>query len=105
MPTIAAVANQVLTAGVPVLFLDTCSILDVIRAPARNLVGCVEAATELIGMCQKTPIGCSLVVGSFVPIEWSNHNQHVLGELDKQHSEFSKTPHIFMICANIFEFR
>src|SRR5262249_31933475 len=67
MPTIADAAAQVLAAGVPVLFLDTCSILDVIRAPARGLANCVEAATELLGMATGSPPSCSLVIGSFVP--------------------------------------
>ena len=49
MPSIADTVAQVVAAGVPVLFLDTCSILDVIRAPLpeRKLAGCVQAATEL----------------------------------------------------------
>ena len=50
MPSIADTATRVAAAGVPVLFLDTCSILDVIRAPIpeRKLGGCVEAASELV---------------------------------------------------------
>jgi hypothetical protein len=82
MPSITDAANHVLAAGVPVLFLDTCSILDVIRAPARNLANCVEAATELLALATVSPAQCSLIVGSFVPTEWSDHEQEVLDLLN-----------------------
>jgi hypothetical protein len=83
MPAIADVAVQVLAEGVPVLFLDTCSILDVIRAPVRGLMDCVEAATELHAMANASPQRCRLVVGSFVPKEWAAHDNDVFAELTK----------------------
>jgi hypothetical protein len=81
MPSIADTATRVAAAGVPVLFLDTCSILDVIRAPVRGLAGCVEAASELLAMATAATPACSLVVGSFVPSEWNGHAQPVLDTL------------------------
>jgi hypothetical protein len=102
MPTIAGAAAQVLAAGIPVLFLDTCSILDVIRAPARNLTHCVEAATELLGMATAAPPTCSLVVGSFVPKEWSDHEQEVLdllnGHLDRMQAQAA---HFHGLCTHL----
>lgn len=83
MPSIADTAARVAAAGVPVLFLDTCSILDVIRAPVRGLAGCVEAALELLGMATAAVPLCQLVVGSFVPKEWDDHDEAVLGELTR----------------------
>src|SRR5437867_1252850 len=82
MPSLTDAASHLLAAGVPVLFPDTCSILDVIRAPARGLDHCVEAATELLAMSATTPAGCCLVVGSFVPTEWADHQQDVLDLLN-----------------------
>src|SRR5581483_10267701 len=83
MPSIADTAARVAAAGVPVLFLDTCSILDVIRAPVRALDKCVEAASELVAMATASSPRCSLVVGSFVPVEWNSRAQDVLNEMTK----------------------
>src|SRR5581483_9656788 len=83
MPSIADTAARVAAAGVPVLFLDTCSILDVIRAPVRALDKCVEAAAELVAVATASSPRCSLVVCSFVPVEWNSRAQDVLNELTK----------------------
>lgn len=102
MPSLADAAAQVLAAGVPVLFLDTCSILDVIRAPARGLVGCVEAATELLGMATASPARCSLVVGSFVPTEWNDHQQEVLDSLQSHFDRMqSQAEHFHGLCGHL----
>jgi hypothetical protein len=102
MATIADAAAQVLAAGVPVLFLDTCSILDVIRAPARGLANCAEAATELLGMATSVPPSCRLLVGSFVPTEWNDHQQEVLdllnGHLDRMQSQAA---HFHGLCGHL----
>ena len=57
------------TAGVPVLFLDTCILLDVMRAPLRplELSGCVEAAQELLQLALLPPARCTMVVGVCSP--------------------------------------
>ena len=49
MPSLTNAAAQLHAAGLPVLFMDTCSVVDVIRGPIRpdKLRGCVEAAVEL----------------------------------------------------------
>lgn len=98
--SIADAASQVSAAGVPVLFLDTCSILDVIRAPARGLTQCVESATELLAMA--TASQCTLVVGSFVPGEWNDHQQEVL-DLVKAHLEKmqAQAAHFHDLCKHL----
>jgi hypothetical protein len=83
MPSLTDTSTRIAATGVPVLFLDTCSILDVIRAPVRGLAGCIEAASELVGLATAAPPRCSPVVGSFVPVEWGTHAQGVLDELTK----------------------
>ena len=72
MPSIADVVTRIQAAGVPVLFADTCILLDVIRAPLRpaDLQGCIEAAQELLQLLTFPPVRCTLVVASFVPREW-----------------------------------
>ena len=54
MPSIADAVAQISAAGLPVLLIDTCSLVDVIREPLRpdELRGCVEAALELLRQLQ-----------------------------------------------------
>jgi hypothetical protein len=101
MPSIADTATQLAAAGVPVLFLDTCSILDVIRAPVRGLGGCIEAASELLTMVTASPVLCNLVVGSFVPEEWNSNNQAVLAALSAHFDEMDQqAKHYHELCAH-----
>jgi hypothetical protein len=75
MPSLADAVDLIRAAGLPVLFADTCSLVDVIRAPTRpgELRGCVEAATELLAIATARPPGCLLVAASFVPGELLAH--------------------------------
>jgi len=75
MPSIADAVAQVQAADLPVLFVDTCSLVDVIRAPLRpvELRRCVDAALELLDLLTVRPFQCTLVVSSFVPGEWLTH--------------------------------
>ena len=75
MPSIADAVAQIQAAGLPVLFADTCSLVDVIRAPLRpdELSGCVEAALELQDLLTVPPFRFTLVVASFVQAEWRTH--------------------------------
>jgi hypothetical protein len=75
MPNIADAVAHIQAAGLPVLFVDTCILLDVIRAPLRpaQLPGCIEAARELSQLIATPRVQCILVVASFVPGEWLAH--------------------------------
>ena len=102
MPSVADAVAVVLAADVPVLFLDTCSILDVIRAPARSLIGCVEAATELYAMATAAPPRCILIAGSFVPTEWLDHDQGVLADLIKHLDRMQDNASLFhSLCGHL----
>src|SRR5712671_6417730 len=75
MPSIAAAVTRIMAADLPVLFADTCSIVDPIRAPLRpdDLRGCIEAAQELLQIVTTAPVQCTLVIASFVSDEWLTH--------------------------------
>ena len=77
MPSISDAVARIQAADLPVLFADTCILLDVIRAPLRpaELRGCVSAAQELLQLTGATPTQCIVVVASFVPGEWLAHSQ------------------------------
>jgi hypothetical protein len=83
MPSIADAVAQVQAAGLPVLFVDTCSLVDVIRTPLRptELPGCIEAASELLDLVTAQPLRCILITASFVPGEWLAHAGHVADDL------------------------
>src|SRR4051794_34419469 len=85
MPSIADTSAQLLAAGLPVLFVDTCSLVDVIRAPIRHdkLRGCVESAAELLQLATSASPRCVLVVASFVPGEWLDHAGPTADDLKK----------------------
>jgi hypothetical protein len=66
---------RIRAADLPVLFLDTCSIVDPIRAPLRpdDLRGCIELAQALLQLVAADPARCTLVIASFVHGEWLTH--------------------------------
>jgi hypothetical protein len=86
MPGLADAVLQIQGAGLPVLFPDTCILLDVIRAPVRprELAGCVQAAQELLQLVAGPPTRCTLVVASFVPDEWVAHSESRADEVRTQ---------------------
>jgi hypothetical protein len=73
MPTVPAAAAQIKLAVAPVVFLDTCVLLDVVRAPVRNAAGNVEAATELLTGATRKPPTVYLVIACPTPTEWGAH--------------------------------
>ncbi len=83
MPVIADAVERILTASLPILFVDTCVLLDVIRAPLRpaQLPGCIEAALELLQLVGTPPVRCLPVVASFVPREWLTHAETETGSM------------------------
>jgi len=85
MPSIADAFAQTHATGLPVLFADTCSLVDVIRAPIRpsKLRGCVAGATELLQLLTVPPFRCVLVAASFVRGEWQTHAPHTTDDLKK----------------------
>ena len=83
MPSLDDAVAQIRASGLPVLFIDTCCLLDVIRAPRRptELRGCIEAAVELHDLATTSPSRCTLVVASLVPREWREHAGPVAEDL------------------------
>jgi hypothetical protein len=78
MPTIVAAVATIQAHPVPVVFLDTCVLLDIIRAPLRNAASAVEAAAELLTGTQHGPPSVHLVIGCPTPKEWSDHVDEVV---------------------------
>lgn len=91
MPSAADAAAHVQAVGLPVLFIDTCSLVDVIRAPIRpdKLRGCVAAAAELVRLIT-APSQLTLIVGSFVSGEWATHAGPTTNDLKKHLSRLDE---------------
>jgi hypothetical protein len=75
MTLIADIARDIAANPAPVLFLDTCVLLDVVRAPLRSKPDEVRGAQLLLGSVQKSPQMIHLLVPSPVPLEWNTHIQ------------------------------
>jgi len=102
------VAHLVLL-GVPVVCLDTCSILDVMRDPARDSAREHEAtaALQLLDQLENGP-GLIALLADQVRLEFADHAQSIQDEtsraLDKLRERIARVSHItatFGVAANI----
>jgi hypothetical protein len=71
MITLAQAAADALANPRPILFLDTCVLLDVIRAPLSNSPRTVQAGVEIRDLAGSGFL--RLFVQDIVPIEWGNN--------------------------------
>jgi hypothetical protein len=104
MPSIADATAQILAAPAPVLLIDTCSLLDIIRAPKRalKLKGCIKNAVELRRRIKAAPPECHLAVGSFVPAEWAKHADTIRDELQRHLKSLDEaSSHFHDACGHV----
>jgi hypothetical protein len=103
MPSIAATEAQLRADNRPVLFLDTCILLDIIRATYRCLgSGYVQKASELRTMLTSDPPLCALVVASMVPKEWSDNARNVRDEVQAHLGKMQdQAVHFHEACATL----
>lgn len=71
MTTLAQAVAGLTAAPRPVIFLDTCTLLDVIRAPLRNLAAEVQACVDLRALAAAGTV--QLYVQDIVPGEWTDN--------------------------------
>ena len=83
MPTISDVADKLIAADLPVVFLDTCILLDVVRAVKRQNKDCVASAEALRQAVAAKPAKCQSVVSFLVRQEWREHHPKLVGEAAK----------------------
>jgi hypothetical protein len=83
MSTIAQLVADITAAPAPVLFLDTCAILDVARAPARAQANSVPAAETLVRLAGQSPPVAYLLVADIVAKEWADNVDSAVEELTK----------------------
>lgn len=83
MPDVAAAAATINLAVAPVVFLDTCVLLDVVRAPLRNAAGNVGAATEVLTGANRNPPTIYPVIACPTPTEWGAHIDDAVQDCEK----------------------
>src|SRR4051794_3091835 len=71
MITIAQASADLIAVPRPVLFLDTCTLLDIVRAPLRDLTATVRAGVELRSLVAAGQV--RLLVQDIVPGEWADN--------------------------------
>ena len=71
MITLAQAAADLIAAPRPILFLDTCTLLDMVRAPLRDLTAEVRAGVELRALAATGTV--RLFVQDIVPGEWAEN--------------------------------
>ena len=71
MITIARAATDLIATPRPILFLDTCALLDIVRAPLRGLTATARAGVELRTLAATRTV--RLFVQDIVPGEWADN--------------------------------
>jgi hypothetical protein len=95
---IANIVTNVTTAPAPVLFLDACILLDVVRAPLRNNPSEVQSAIVFLSSAQKNPKTIHLLVASPIQTEW---NTHVLGRVNECITAVNACNAVASICSHL----
>jgi hypothetical protein len=101
MPTIAEAVVILQAADVPVLFADTSSLVDVIRAPMRpkDLKKVIQGGMMLKQLLEDAPARCKLVAPSFVQGEWGDHADEERGRLDGHLATLDEFAELFHNCC------
>jgi hypothetical protein len=80
MALIADIVRDIAAIPAPVLFLDTCILLDIVRAPLRSKPDEVRFAQLFLTSVRKNPKTIHLLVPSPVQPEWDTHIQERVNE-------------------------
>jgi hypothetical protein len=84
MAELKDLSDEIILAGLPILFLDTCILLDIIRCSTNRFVrGHAEAAAKLFRLASTTNRACHLVVSSDIQAEWDRNVQSVVDEANR----------------------
>jgi len=83
MPNIDSILGRLTGSTIPVLFLDTCILLDIVRSTMRDLGKYAEEATRLLGLATGSAPSCLIVISSVVPLEWARNIDKVTHEVTR----------------------
>lgn len=85
---ISDIAAQVITSPAPVLFPDTCALVDLIRIPLRiksanDAMRLLDIANHLVSLSLTTSPDLWIAIPPLVYREWVEHSQNTLVELER----------------------
>src|SRR5262249_49612269 len=73
MKPIGCIVKTVIANPAPLLFLDACIFLDIVRAPLRNKASEVQSARVFLEAAQKNPKTVHLLVARPIQTEWNDN--------------------------------
>jgi hypothetical protein len=73
MRPIGRIVTAITGSPAPVLFVDSCTLLDIVRAPLRNKANEVRVARQFLVSVRKTPKTIHILISSPTPQEWNDH--------------------------------
>jgi len=82
MTAIGRIVTAITGSPAPVAFLDSCTLLDVVRAPQRNNASEVRVAQLFLASAHKAPRTIHLVIGSPTQTEWNDHIDKIESECE-----------------------
>jgi len=98
MTLIADIIHDITANPAPVLFLDTCILLDVVRAPLRSKPDEVRFAQLFLTSVRKNPKTIHLLVPSPVQPEW---NTHILERVNECTTAVNACNAVAAICGHL----
>src|SRR5262245_49621383 len=81
--SIGDACGVIVAAPAPVLMVDTCTLLDVARAPLRAVSATLVPTMELVKLATQSPKGLHVVLTYTVEEEWDSHVGASVGEMRK----------------------
>ncbi|RKZ93071.1 MAG: hypothetical protein DRR19_02345 [Candidatus Parabeggiatoa sp. nov. 1] len=81
---IQSVVNRLLIQPAPILFLDTCAFLDIMRVPFRDEISfnIIAAAHEILSKAEASKPALCIVIIELIEEEWLENTDRVLTELE-----------------------
>lgn len=83
MPSVGTIAAALVSAPAPVLLLDACALLDIIRAPRRSQADHLRAVSRVLQAASASPARCVLVTASITRKEFDDHAAEEVNQLGK----------------------
>jgi len=83
MTAIGRMVTAITGSPAPVLFVDSCTLLDIVRAPLRNKANEVRAARQFLASVRKAPKRIHLLLSSLTPQEWADHIDEAVADCTK----------------------
>lgn len=97
------ISQRILEFSAPVIFIDTCIFLDILRSPYRDNihVDAIASALELIKMSESDPCKVWLLTNEMVHSEWVENIANVKQELEREVKRLEHTREQLVIAANV----